>query len=409
MVSGPGQSGAGALISLEGIGRVFGVPSKKAREVLRNFAECPQQEIKERTGALIAVRGASFSVGRESVFVIMGLSGSGKSTLLRCMNRLVEPTVGSVHLQTPQGMVDMTGLSPAKLRAVRRRHISMVFQEFALFPHLTALKNVMFGLSIQRLQKPDRIAKARDALRLVGLADWADAMPSQLSGGMRQRVGLARALATETEVLLMDEPFSALDPLIRLQMQDELLKLQSNVHKSIVFVTHDLDEALRLGDTVTLMEQGRIVQTGEPQEIILQPKTEYVSRFVRRADTGCVLTVSTVARMLDDKASQLSLIDDGERVRVLDESTGNAFQLNGMRQVTQCVIDGQSFPAVAGDDDSGSPCVHVLSGSVLLADVMRIFVQQSHRLPVVVADEEGRFRGVATETDLLRGLLTNKA
>ncbi len=397
------------MITLDGVARVFGAPPKKAREILETFAEHSQQEIKEKTGAVVAVRDASFSVARETVFVIMGLSGSGKSTLLRCINRLVEPTAGSVELDTMQGALDMTELPPAKLRTIRRRHISMVFQEFALFPHLTALKNVMFGLSIQRVPRPDRVEKAKEALRLVGLADWAEAMPSQLSGGMRQRVGLARALAAETEVLLMDEPFSALDPLIRLQMQDELLKLQSDVRKSIVFVTHDLDEALRLGDTVTLMEQGRIVQMGEPQEIILQPKTEYVSRFVRRADTGCVLTVSTVARTLGSEASELSLIGDGGGVQVTDERTGDIFCLNEAGQVTQCAIDGRSLPAVPCGADHGGACVYVVRGDALLVDVMGIFVSQTDRLPIVVADEDGKFRGVVSERDLLRGLLTNKA
>jgi len=375
---------------------------------LENNPELSQDEIKQQTGALVAVRDVSFEVGSESILVIMGLSGSGKSTLLRCMNRLIDPTSGSVWLETQSGRVNITEVPIKQLRMLRRKYISMVFQEFALFPHLTALKNVMCGLSIQRLPRVERLRRAMDTLALVGLQDWANAMPSQLSGGMKQRVGLARALATNTSILLMDEPFSALDPLIRLQMQDELLSLQSELKKSIVFVTHDLDEALRLGDTVSLMEQGEFVQTGHPEEIILNPKTEYVSRFVQRADTGRVLKVSSVATKLRDSDTRFTVTSEESTSKVQDSLTGNLYCLDCEQVAFECAIRGRTYQVVKEKEPRRKNTVRSISENVHLIEAMKISADQDSEFPIVVTDEEGRFEGVVTDKELLRGLLINK-
>ncbi|MDO8212050.1 betaine/proline/choline family ABC transporter ATP-binding protein [Conexibacter sp. CPCC 206217] len=227
-------------------------------------------------GGTVAVRDVSISVRRGELYVLMGLSGSGKSTVLRMLNRLVEPTAGSVSLDGR----DLASLSAAELREVRNRRISMVFQHFALLPHKSVRDNAGYGLEIRGLAKRERRERSQRALEQVGLGEWGDKRPAELSGGMKQRVGLARALATEADVLLMDEPFSALDPLIRREMQDLLLHLRDEIDRTIVFVTHDLNEAIRLGDRITLLGSGEVAQTGTAQEILEQPADDYVARFV---------------------------------------------------------------------------------------------------------------------------------
>jgi glycine betaine/proline transport system ATP-binding protein len=227
-------------------------------------------------GGTVAVRDVSLGIRRGELHMLMGLSGSGKSTVLRMLNRLVEPSSGTVRLDGR----DLAGLDDGELREVRNRRIAMVFQHFALLPHKSVRDNAGYGLRIRGLPKPEREEAAQRALEQVGLGDWGDRRPDELSGGMRQRVGLARALATGAEVLLMDEPFSALDPLIRREMQDLLLRLRGEIDSTIVFVTHDLGEAVRLGDRVTLLGDGRVAQTGPPREILDSPADEYVARFV---------------------------------------------------------------------------------------------------------------------------------
>ncbi len=227
-------------------------------------------------GGTVAVRDVSLGIRRGELHMLMGLSGSGKSTVLRMLNRLVEPSSGTVRLDGR----DLAGLDDGELREVRNRRIAMVFQHFALLPHKSVRDNAGYGLRIRGLPKPEREEAAQRALEQVGLGDWGDRRPDELSGGMRQRVGLARALATGAEVLLMDEPFSALDPLIRREMQDLLLRLRGEIDSTIVFVTHDLGEAVRLGDRVTLLSDGRVAQTGPPREILDSPADEYVARFV---------------------------------------------------------------------------------------------------------------------------------
>ena len=231
----------------------------------------------EAAGAVIAVRDISFQVKRGEVFVIMGLSGSGKSTLIRCLTRLIEPSAGVIRVKGKE----VTSMNVEELTAFRRSEAAMVFQHYGLLPHRNVLENVAFGLKLRGLERELREARAQEALRQVGLAGWEKKYPHQLSGGMQQRVGIARALVQDTDLLLMDEPFSGLDPLIRREMQDELIKLQKEWQKTIIFVTHDLGEALRLGDRMAVMGSGVFVQVGRPQEIVMHPADEYVQRFVQ--------------------------------------------------------------------------------------------------------------------------------
>ena len=276
-----------------GITKVFGEDLAAARALLDDGAS--RQDVVDRTGCLVAVRDATFSVERGETFVVMGLSGSGKSTLIRCLSRLIEPTSGTVEIDgTPIGDLDDHGL-----RELRRSRLSMVFQHFGLFPHRTVIDNVAFGLEIQGVSKADRYERALEAVSSVGLSGWADHFPQQLSGGMQQRVGLARALCVEPEILFFDEPFSALDPLIRRDMQDELLSLQAGMRRTLVFITHDFHEALKLGDRIAIMKDGEFVQVGTPEQIVSSPADDYVREFTEDAPKTRVITVGSVMRPLD--------------------------------------------------------------------------------------------------------------
>ncbi|MBC2725536.1 MAG: glycine betaine/L-proline ABC transporter ATP-binding protein [Desulfosporosinus sp.] len=277
------------------------------KEVSKLFGDNPQEALKrlekgesknqilEDTGMTVGVNRASFDVNEGEIFVIMGLSGSGKSTLIRLINRLIEPTSGEILIDG-QNIVKM---NTNELIEIRRKKLGMVFQKFALLPHRTILDNVEYGLEIQGVPKEERAKKALETLATVGLKGYEDQRPNQLSGGMQQRVGLARALANDTDILLMDEAFSALDPLIRKDMQDELLTLQESLKKTILFITHDLDEALKLGDRIAIMKDGRIVQIGTPEEILTTPENDYVSTFVQDVDRSKVLIASQVMKKPD--------------------------------------------------------------------------------------------------------------
>lgn len=258
-----------------------------------------KDEIFNKTGQTVGLYNVSFDVYEGEIFVLMGLSGSGKSTLLRCLNRLIEPTSGSITI----GDEDVTKASRERLRLIREKQISMVFQNFALLPHRTIIDNVAYGLEIQDFSKDERHEKASVAIETVGLKGHELSKPSQLSGGMQQRVGLARALATDPEILLMDEAFSALDPLIRSEMQDELLELEEKMQKTIVFVSHDLDEALKLGDRIALMKDGEIAQIGTAEEILTNPANDYVSKFVAGVDKTKILTAENVMKRPDPVVS----------------------------------------------------------------------------------------------------------
>lgn len=275
-----------ANIRIENLSKIYGKPEqiREAKKLVQQKKS--KEEIVDATGATVGVYDASFEIKEGETFVIMGLSGSGKSTILRMINRLIEPTSGNVYIDD----VNVTTASPEELREVRRKKVSMVFQSFALFPHKTILENTEYGLEVQGVDKAEREKRAKAALENSGLGPYMNQYPNQLSGGMQQRVGLARALANDPEILLMDEAFSALDPLIRTEMQDELLRLQEELGKTIVFITHDLDEALRLGDRIALMRNGHVVQIGTGEDILENPENDYVERFVENVDRSKVFT-----------------------------------------------------------------------------------------------------------------------
>ncbi len=291
------------------ITKVFGDRVGEAQRMLETGAT--RHAVQEATGCLCAVRDVSFDVAEGETFVVMGLSGSGKSTLIRCLSRLVEPTSGTVNINgSPIGE-----LADRELRELRRKHMSMVFQHFGLFPHRKVIDNVAFGLEVQGMSRSDRYEQALEVLSVVGLSDWADNYPGQLSGGMQQRVGLARALCVEPEILFFDEPFSALDPLIRRDMQDELLSLQRNVRRTLVFITHDFHEALKLGDRIAIMKDGEFVQVGTPEQIVCHPVDEYVREFTEDAPKAKVVTVASALAPLDP-SSPAPLADTAQKVSV---------------------------------------------------------------------------------------------
>lgn len=272
--------------------KVFG---RRPDEAVKKLANGAERDELRADGTTAAVIDASFTVEPGQIFVVMGLSGSGKSTLLRMLNGLLEPTAGRVLFDGK----DLTALSPRDLRTVRSTKISMVFQHFALFPHRSVLENAAYGLEVQGVPRAERETRATEALELCGLAGWEKSWPDELSGGMQQRVGLARALATDADLLLMDESFSALDPLIRRDMQDQLLELQKRLKKTIVFITHDLNEAMRLGDRIAVMRDGRIVQLGSAEDILVRPANDYVASFIQDVDRSRVLTAAAVMTEAD--------------------------------------------------------------------------------------------------------------
>jgi glycine betaine/proline transport system ATP-binding protein len=280
------------LISVEGVWKIFG---RNADKVIGTpDADLPRRELSEKHGCVAAVRGVSLEVWPGEVFVVMGLSGSGKSTLVRTLIRLIEPTAGKIRIAGQ----DVMAAGRDELRQLRRHSVSMVFQHFGLLAHRRVIDNVAFGLEIQGVPKTERLARATEVLRLVGLEDSANQFPDQLSGGMQQRVGVARAFAVDPKVMLYDEPFSALDPLIRRDMQDEVCRLQEETGKTMVFITHDLPEALRLGDRIAIMRDGRFVQVGTPEELVGSPADEYVENFVRDVPRSHVLTLRWIMRPL---------------------------------------------------------------------------------------------------------------
>jgi glycine betaine/proline transport system ATP-binding protein len=282
------MGGAVPAVDVRNVWKVFGAHSDRAIEMSSGGAS--RSEVLAATGCTVGVRDVSFAVARGETFVVMGLSGSGKSTLVRCLSRLIEPSSGEVYIDGE----DVLAMTPNELREVRRTKMSMVFQHFGLFPHRRVIDNVAYGLEVQRVPKRERRERAMGVLTKVGLADWAMHYPQQLSGGMQQRVGLARALALDPGILLFDEPFSALDPLIRREMQDELIRLQQEEQRTIVFITHDFAEAIRLGDRVAIMKDGQLDQIGTPEELVLNPATDYVREFVTDVPRERVLRAGSV-------------------------------------------------------------------------------------------------------------------
>ncbi|MEX2534363.1 MAG: glycine betaine/L-proline ABC transporter ATP-binding protein [Trueperaceae bacterium] len=401
------------MIQAENIFKIFGDQPEEALALLREGKS--KDEIHELTGQVVGVEDVSFSLERGEIFVIMGLSGSGKSTLLRCVNRLIEPTSGRVLLQTDEGEVDVTALDRNRLREVRKQHMSMVFQRFGLFPHRNVLDNVAYGLEVQGTAVDARREAAGEILDLVGLGGWGSSYPDELSGGMQQRVGLGRALATQAPMLLMDEPFSALDPLIKVDMQDELLRIQEELHRTMLFITHDLDEALRLGSHIAIMEAGRIVQVGEPEEIIVNPRTKYVADFVEHADSTGVITAATVAQPMP-----------GPRFEVISEAGGVAiYARRGFPNLRISVdvagklveIENMGKKAKVEDLDEvlSNPPPELRSQVMALrcrpdATLKELLHGRTHtNLPALVVDGDDHVLGVVGERELVQGILDKRA
>lgn len=351
-------------------------------------------EVADELGVVQGVCGANLSVEQGRISVLMGLSGSGKSTLLRAANGLNPVTRGHVLVRDGVGAKDLAECDAPTLRHIRRRRVAMVFQQFALLPWRTVRENVAFGLELRGESRADIAAIVEDRLALVGLSSWADRYASELSGGMQQRVGLARAFATDADILLMDEPFSALDPLIRARLQDELLDLQERVQKTILFVSHDLDEALKIGDQVTIMEGGRIIQSGTGEDIVLRPQTEYVADFVAHMNPLSVMTGATVMRKLSE--------GDGADGRVVLDGAGR-YHLE--LQTRTMIIDGIAHQPsrVEGDAYADLPDGPVVCDtSIPVRALMRICAASDH--PVLLAEPSGEIVGTCTGQDLLRAL-----
>ena len=400
------------MIRVENLIKVFGPDPKSILPMLE--AGKTKDDIRAETGHTVGVNQVSFDVEPGEFFVIMGLSGSGKSTLLRCINRLIEPTGGKVFVDTEGGEIDVTAANETKLRKIRRENVSMVFQRFGLLPHRTVRKNVAYGLEVQGVEQKKQHDLSQEALEMVGLGQWGDSYPDELSGGMQQRVGLARALATEAPVLLMDEPFSALDPLIKVNMQNELIKLEKQLGRTVLFITHDLDEALKLGHRIAIMEGGRVVQLGTPEEIIVNPKTEYVTDFVEHADPTGVITSGTVAVPLSSpKMSQVKQ-EGGVKYYAHEGRPDVLFGVSGDGKFEQVIFQGNKVTAKSLREVLDAPPPALRQDDLVLVCPLKFTLKQLLRgrtyssLPSVVADEDGTFKGVVTERELIRGILEKR-
>lgn len=391
-------------IAIKNLYKVFGSDPQKGMELLKQGKS--KEEIYEHTGLTVGVLDASFEVNKGEVFVVMGLSGSGKSTIVRMLNRLIEPTSGEVLIDGE----DVLKMSKAELVKFRRSKTSMVFQSFALMPHQTVLENAAFGLELDGMDKKDREARAKDALKQVGLEGWEKAYPNELSGGMQQRVGLARGLAVDPDILLMDEAFSALDPLIRTEMQDELLKLQDRHERTIIFISHDLDEALRIGDRIAIMEGGRIVQVGTPEEILQNPADDYVRAFFRGVDPTGVISAGDIVR--DTQPTVIWHTEKGSLRATLEMLSNKdrefAYVLNS-EHLFYGVVSADSLRDAIDKGNGNSKIEHAFLGEAKavqetdsLQDILPLVA--SHTWPIPVVNSENVYRGVVSKNRFLRTL-----
>jgi glycine betaine/proline transport system ATP-binding protein len=380
---------------------IFG--SREAEAVRMLDAGATRAEILSKTGAVLGCAGGNLTVQEGEISVLMGLSGSGKSTMMRAVNGLNKVTRGSVLVRSGDRMVDVVTCDAATLRQVRQGSVAMVFQQFGLLPWRTVAENVGFGLELAGVAEDERNERVTRQLTLVGLEQWAGKYAHELSGGMQQRVGLARAFATEAPILLMDEPFSALDPLIRTKLQDELLQLQKELQKTIVFVSHDLEEALKIGNTITILESGRIVQSGRPEDIVLRPANDYVREFIANVNPLSVLTAWHVMCDVRD----LEKTEDGWIW--LDKRKTTRFQLDADRQVVAAERDGvpgawvhcseAEAPVLAGE----RPCYWASPGTSL--KTVMLAMHNADTAPVALFDDENRFVGAIGVKDVLQAVL----
>ena len=384
------------IIRLEEVYKIFGPqPRGRAFDLARSGVH--KNEVQKQSGHVVGLSDVSFSIAKGEIFVVMGLSGSGKSTAIRTVNKLHEVTHGHVWVDG----VDVQTLEGKSLQAFRREKMGMVFQHFALFPHRNVIENVAYGLKVQKVAREEREAAALRALQLVGLEAYAYNATSELSGGMQQRVGLARALASDPDILLMDEAFSALDPLIRRQMQDELMAIQDEVHKTILFITHDLNEALRIGDRVCIMKDGVIVQIGTPEEILTEPATGYVAEFVQDVDQGRVIKVEEIMTEPDPIQSNAEFdevrnaVAGRAEVLVIDPA-GACCGLITRGDVER--VSTQGTPSLASAMRTDVP---VATGTQSLNE---IYAEAGKGLPIAVLDGDGRLIGRVEPTDVLEEL-----
>ena len=399
----PADQAEEICVEVKGLWKIFG---KKAKDILNSDLRFESKEtILEKTGNVMAVKNVSFSVARGEFFVIMGLSGSGKSTLIRMLLRLIDSTSGSIRVNGE----DILKYNKKQLRDFRRHTTGMVFQYFGLFPHRTVLDNVAYGLKVSGVSKEECLARAQEAVETVGLKGWENYHPSALSGGMQQRVGIARALTINPEILLMDEPFSGLDPLIRREMQDELLELQDKVQKTIIFVTHDLHEALKLGDRIAIMRDGKVVQIGAPEDVITSPADDYVRDFVQDASPAKVLTAGGIMEQPEallyewqgPKAALHTLRDIKEDYAFMvsrNRSLLGLVTLNRLKTVIQ--NNGSSLKeAFTPDPPATNP-------EAILEDLFPIAAEADY--PIAVVDEDGKFMGEIQISSIFENMIQGK-
>ncbi|MGF7437159.1 quaternary amine ABC transporter ATP-binding protein [Lentilactobacillus senioris] len=389
-------------VEVKNLTKIFGKRVNKAKKLLTDGAS--KADILKETGATIGVDRANFTVEDGEIFVIMGLSGSGKSTTIRMLNRLIDPTSGQVILDGK----DVMDMNKDELREMRRHKMSMVFQNFALLPNRTVLENAEYGLEIQGVDKATRQQKASEALEMVGLTGYNDQYPTQLSGGMQQRVGLARALANDPEILLMDEAFSALDPLNRKEMQNELLDLQENMQKTIIFISHDLNEALRIGDHIMIMRDGEIVQIGSPEDILTHPANDYVERFIEDVDRSKVLTASKV--MI--RPVTVNIEKDGPRLalrRMRENEISNLYVIDNKHQMVGLIDSADVIQLIKDNNRSLSGILkHDVPTVELDTPLKEMMDEASHSpIPIAVLDDKQRLRGIIIRGAILDALNGN--
>lgn len=387
-------------VKIENLDVIFGNHLEQTQQALD--AGKQRQEIIDEIGDVVAVNNASLEIKEGQICVLMGLSGSGKSSLLRAINGLNPITRGSIKIRDDQQMIDLANCDHRTLRHLRTKRVSMVFQKFALMPWLTVLENVAFGLELQGIGKAKRERKAREQLEMVGLGEWVNQYPHELSGGMQQRVGLARAFAMDSDILLMDEPFSALDPLIRSQLQDELLELQQKLNKTIIFVSHDLDEALKLGNKIAIMESGRIIQCAEPEAIVLKPTDQYVEEFVAHTNPLNVLhgeSLMTPLNELERNAEQQLMLKPHENTRLTLEGDGGVKDVQ--RGEHQLKVNQWHEGDDLGDIDADS--IVMASPNINMRDALELRYRSGQ--PVILGDEDDHLIGVLRDKDFYHALL----
>jgi glycine betaine/proline transport system ATP-binding protein len=389
----------GVKIKIENLIKIFG---NRPQSVLKKLQSGnSKDEIARETGHIVGVNDVSFEVHEGEMFVIMGLSGSGKSSLIRCLNLLNKPTSGSIFIDGK----DIVRYNKKELREFRQKKIAMVFQHFGLFTHRTVLENVEYGMEIRNISKEERRRIAEENLAAVGLDGWGDKMIYELSGGMQQRVGLARALANDPDILLMDEPFSALDPLIRREMQLELLDIQSKLKKTIVFITHDVNEAFKLGDRVAVMKDGKVVQIGTPEEILTSPSNEYIEDFVRDIDRSKVIQAKKVMRVTTAMVS----IKDGPKVAIKEmESNGisSLFVVDEDRRLKGIVTIDESIKAIKenlGLKDILKHNYFTTHPEVYIQELIPQAIETTY--PIAVVGEDKKFLGIIVRSSILAGLV----